>query len=108
MKRAGSHFCGALAINPPGPGSVNCFSINVEPCAHIKEHLLDLFGNSAIGARAKVQQQIAVLADDINELMNDEFRRLESIILYIAPRAIADRGIRLPVERTNVAELSSL
>ena len=40
--------------------------------------------------------------------MNDEFRRLESVVLYISPGSIADGGVRLPIERTNVAELSSL
>ena len=40
--------------------------------------------------------------------MDDKFRRLESVILYIAPGSIAYGSVGLPVQRTNVAELSPL
>ena len=53
------------------------------------------------------KQQISVLADDIDQLVNDEFRRLESVVLDVAPGLVAHRSIGLPMERTNVAKLAA-
>src|SRR5580698_6032881 len=39
--------------------------------------------------------------------MNHEFRRLESVVLDVSPRLITDRSIRLPVEGSNIPELTS-
>ena len=44
-----------------------------------------LVGNGAVGARAEVEQQVAVLADDIDELMDEEFGRLEGVVLDVSP-----------------------
>src|ERR1035438_65328 len=40
--------------------------------------------------------------------MNDEFGRLEGVVLDISPRLVAHRRVGLPIERANVAELATL
>ena len=61
--------------------------------------------NGAVGARTDVHQQIPVLAHDIHELVNNDLRRFEAVVLNKSPRFIADRGVRLPVQRANIIQL---
>ena len=39
--------------------------------------------------------------------MNDELGRLEGVTVDVAPGLVADRGVGLPVERADVAELAA-
>jgi len=77
VEQACDDFRGALSVRPPGTGSVDCFTVHPEPSAHIEKDRLDFIGDRAVRARAYIEQQVAVLAHDIDELMNDEFWRLE-------------------------------
>ena len=45
----------------------------------------DLVGNGAVGARSEVEQQVAVLAHDVDELVHQKFRRLERVVLDVSP-----------------------
>src|SRR5205814_2834156 len=70
MKRSRRDFGWALAINTPRTSPIDGLSVHVQPGAHIKKHMLNFFGDGSIRTRANVQQQVAVLADNINELVN--------------------------------------
>jgi hypothetical protein len=54
-----------------------------------------------------VQQQIPILADDIDELMDDELGRLERVVLDIAPGFVTYGGVGLQIEGTDIAKLAA-
>src|SRR5208283_139653 len=98
---------GALAISPPRPRTVDCFSVDIQPSANIKKHLLHRFRYRAIRTRADVHQQIAVFTDDINKLVDDKLWRLECVVLDVAPGLVTYGCVGLPIERADVAELAT-
>src|SRR5437879_5923703 len=92
MKRSRRDFGWALAINTPGTSAIDGLSVHIQPGAYVKKNMLHFFGDGSIRTRTDVQQQIAVLADNVNELVNNKFRRLERVIVDVAPRLVAHRG----------------
>ena len=72
MKRSRGYLRRSLAINTPRTSTVNGVSIDTEPPSDIEKDLLHGFRYRAVGTRTNVQQQIAVLADDVDELIDDE------------------------------------
>jgi hypothetical protein len=70
--------------------------------------LLHIFGDRSIGAGTDVHEQIAVLAYDVGELVDNEFRRFESVVLDVTPRFVADGCVGLPVKRADITELAAL
>src|SRR5207248_5373486 len=107
VERPRRHFCGPLAINSPGASTVDRLSIHIEPGTHFEKDLLNFVWYGAVGPWADVQEQVAVLADDVNELVKHEFRRLVSLVLDVTPGLVADRSVGLPVERANITQLSA-
>src|SRR5579864_7699272 len=103
VKRSRRYFGWTFAIDPPRSSTVNRIPIRIQPRADIEKHLLHFFGDGAIRSWTDVQQQIAILADDINELMDHELRRLERVVFDIAPWFVTYRSVGLPVERTDIA-----
>lgn len=93
---------GAFAVNFPGPGAVDSLSVYRQPGTHFAENALHFIRNGAVRARADVDEQIAIFADDIDELVDDKLRGFEAIVLDVAPGFVADGSVGLPVERANV------
>src|SRR5215813_5213735 len=69
VKRSSRYLGWTFTIDPPRPSTVDRIPIHIQPRADIEENLLHFLRDAAIGAWTDVQQQIAILADDINELM---------------------------------------
>src|SRR6266478_4154231 len=107
MERACRDRGRTLAINLPGTRAVNSIAVYREPGTDIPQHLPNFVRDGAVRTRADVQEQIAILADDVDELLNHELLRLECVIRDVAPGLVADRSISLPVERADVAELAA-
>src|SRR5581483_3658514 len=107
VKRSRRYFGWTFAKDPPRPSAVDRLSVHIQPRADVEKNLLHFLRDGAVRAWTDVQQQIAILTDDIDELMNHEFRRFERIVLDVAPGFITYRGVGLPVERTYVAQLSA-
>ncbi len=63
----------------------------------MKEGGADFVGNGAVRARADVEEKVAVFADDVDELMDEEIGSLELIVFDVSPGNIADGGVGLPV-----------
>src|SRR5271167_108318 len=89
VERTSCNLRWAFAVNLPGTRAVNGLAVYFQPRTNFAQDLLDFLGYRAIRPRADVQEQIAVLADDIDELVNDELRRLERVVLDVAPRLLA-------------------
>ena len=84
----------ALAVNAPRARSVNAFAVHVHPPGQSFEELQFILIDRAVAADRDVQQQIAVLADDIHQLFHDAFH---GAILEAAPiMPVADAGVGLP------------
>lgn len=92
----------------PRTCAIDCFSVDVKPIADLEQHLLHLIRDRAVRAGSDIHEQITVFADDIDELMHDEFRRFERIVFDVAPRLVADRRIRLPRLLAYLGELPPL
>ena len=90
--KAGLDFGRPFAIDRPGFGAIDGLAVAVKPCAHLQQDCAHLIGNSAIRARSDAEQQIAILADSIDKLVNDGLRRLEFVVLHVAPGEITDGG----------------
>src|SRR3984893_2777482 len=108
VERARRDLGWALAINLPWTSAVNSFAVHRQPRTYIPEDLLHSVGDGAIRLRTDVQQEIAVLADDVDELLNHELRGLERVVLDVSPGFVAYRRVGLPVQGANVGELSAL
>ena len=70
VKGSSRYFGWAFAIDPPWPSTIDGISIHIQPRADIEKNLLHFLRDGAIRSWTDVQQQIAILADDINELMD--------------------------------------
>ena len=99
---------GAFAVLSPGTSAIDGLTVHLQPCSHFAQHALCLLGDGAVGTRAHVQQQVAILADDVGQLMNDEFGSLVGIVFYVSPGSVAERSIGLPIGSANVGQLAAL
>lgn len=75
---------------------MNRFAVDGKPLAHFEQHLFFFFGNRAIGTWADVEQQAAVLANDVNQIVHQRIRRAVFVIFDVAPRIRRHRRIGLP------------
>src|SRR5689334_4252341 len=87
--------------------AVDRLPIHVQPRADVEKNLLHFLRDCAVRAWTDVQQQIAIFADDIYQLMDHELRRFEGVVLDVAPGFVTYRGVGLPIERTDIAKLSA-
>ena len=108
MKCAAFHLGRPFAEGLPWRGCVNGFAVHLEPRAHFEQRGAHLVGNGAVGSRAEVQQQVSVLAHDIDELVYEELRRLEGVVLDVSPGCVADGRVGLPVVGNDVVLLAAL
>src|SRR5271163_3226836 len=102
VEGGGGDFGGAFAVNFPGAGAVDGAAIDAEPSTDVAENGLDFIGDGAVGARPDVEKEIAVFADDVDELLDDELRGLEGVVLDVAPGLVADGSVGLPILGANV------
>ena len=52
--------------------SVDRFPIHFQPKSNVSKHILDIVGDGAVSLGAYIQEQISILANDIDQLMNDQ------------------------------------
>ena len=79
------HARRAFAVDGPGQARVDRLAVDVQPGAHLAQQLRLGFRDRAVGARTDVQQQAAVLADDVHERGQQLMRALVVVVLDIAP-----------------------
>src|SRR5256885_12179176 len=79
VKCPGSNLGWTFTIHLPGPGSVYRFSILLQPRSDVSKYALHLLRNGAVRTRSNIKKQIPVLANDVDKLMNDKFRRFERV-----------------------------
>ena len=102
VERTCGDFGGTFAVNSPRACAVDRFAVDFEPGANLAENGLNFLRNRAVGAWANIEEEISVLADDVRELMNDEFGGFICVAVNVAPGFVADRSISLPLQRANV------
>src|SRR5689334_1954764 len=85
LERTSNDFSGTLTEFGPGPAGVDRFTVDRQPRPDLAQDSLLLLGYCPVGARADVEQQIAVLGDHVRQHVNYEFRRLVGVVLDVAP-----------------------
>ena len=98
FERSANHLRGPFAEHRPRARAVNRFAVHAQPPADIQQNSLRLLWNRAVGSRPDIQQQSAVLAGDIHQLVHDRIGGLEFVVLDVAPGFFADGSIGLPEE----------
>src|ERR1035437_4480706 len=83
-----------FAVNPPMPCSVDCFSIDRNAICEAAQNSLFLGVKCAIGPQWKIQKQVAILAHDVDEHLDDCGGRFVSDVALVVP--VAHTGIGLP------------
>ena len=91
----------AFAEDEPGSGVIDGFAVLLEPSADFEKRVANGIGNGAIGAWADVEKKVAVLADDVHELVNDKVGGFEVVVreVHVTPGNVADGSVGLPVVR---------
>src|ERR1700730_9156208 len=98
----------AFAVDFPGARAVYSFAVYLQPRTNFTKNALHFVWDRAVRARANVDEQVSVFADDVDKLMKDRLRRFKTVVLDEAPGFVADGSIGLPVERANVVQLAAL
>jgi len=70
--------------------------VDAEPLAHFQKHVPLVGGNRAVGHGRDIEQQLAVLAHDIDEYVDHLRGRLDAEVLRVAPASPADGIVREP------------
>ena len=65
VERTFSYFGRTFTVCLPGPRALNSFTVDLQPCADLAQHLQHAVGDGAVGARPDIQQQVSIFADDI-------------------------------------------
>ena len=94
MKCAAAGLDGPLAEGQPRPGRVDRLAVDGHPCGHLLEHLFDFGIERAVGPLHDIEQQVAVLADDVDEHVDRPVDIAELPVLVVVP--VADGGVGLP------------
>lgn len=98
---------GPFAVDTPGVGAVDGFTILMEPSADGAEDLLLFVGDRAVGTGTDVEEEGTVLADDVNEVADDLWSSLVLVMLDVAPGVFGDGSICLPEVGIGIGELSA-
>ena len=98
---------GAFAEDGPGAGAVDGFAVDLEPCAHLEEDGLGFFGDGAVGFGTYVEEEVAVFADGVDELVDEGFGVAVLVVVDVAPGVDADGGVGLPGEETEGVHLAA-
>src|SRR5437868_3292656 len=85
-------FSGELAggdVEEGGLGVVDGFPIDFEPLAHLLEAFYFRGGDDAVGIGADVQEVVAALAGDVDEIAEESFGGLEvGVVGFVAPGVV--------------------
>src|SRR5581483_2305244 len=57
-----------FAVSAPRTGAIDGVAVDVQPRTNVEQDFLHFVGNGPVGARADIHQQVAVLADDVDQL----------------------------------------
>ena len=87
-------FVRDLAENLPRPGSVDRLAVNGEPICQLPQLLLNFRIQRAVRTLHDVQEQVAVLGNDVDEHVDRPADRPVVPVLVVEP--IADRRVGLP------------
>ena len=82
----------ALAGYKPRAGAVDGFAVNIKPGAHIEQQVARAVRDCSIGPGPDIEQQLAVLADSVNQVVNQPVGSFERKVVGIAPRAAVIYG----------------
>src|SRR4030042_286915 len=92
-----------------GLGAVSASAFPPGPPAQPDQPLPGLFGDRTVRLRADVEEEVAVLADPVHEVVDEVLRRLEARPPDIAPRPlVVHRGIRDPLVVRHLPLLTEL
>ena len=100
------HFGRAFTVDFPRACGIDGLAIDGQPAADGAQNGLFGFWDSAVGAWADVEQQRAIFAHHIDQILDQGLGAFVFLFLDIAPGVVGDRGIVLPEQRANVAELA--
>ncbi|EEF22171.1 conserved hypothetical protein, partial [Ricinus communis] len=89
LEVAGGGLGRALAVDLPRPGAVDGVAVHRHPFAHLAQELQRLGRQAAIRILHHVQQQVAILADDVGQHVHHFGRVLVLVALAVEP--VADR-----------------
>ena len=87
---------GAFTERRPRPRGVNGFAIQCQPPADLAQQALFRFGNRPIRSGADVEQQRAILADDVDEVVDQRVGGLVLLVQDVAPGVLRHGRVRLP------------
>ena len=85
-----------FAGDAPRPRAVDRFAVDLQPAADLAQERLLLVRDRAIRLGADVQQQTTVLADDVDQMMDDRRGFLVNGVADVTPGVLRDRCAGLP------------
>src|SRR5215204_5862342 len=88
--RVGRSFAGDL----PGAAAEDAFSVGSHPRLHAVQQMEAFVVQGAVGSLGDVQQQVAVLADDVHQHLENVPRGLVDVAHVVEP--VTDAGVGLP------------
>ena len=78
-----------------------------QPVADLKQDGARLVGDGAVGFGADVEEQVAVLADGVDELVDEGFGGAVLVVFDVAPGVDGDGGVGLPGKQAERVELAA-
>src|SRR5207253_1793325 len=99
---------GAFAKFLPRSRAIDRFAVDRQPLADLLQGLLLRLRDGAVRARPDIQQEGAVLADDVDQVADDLSRRLVVLLTHVAPGVLRDGRIGLPEVRPDASTLPAL
>jgi hypothetical protein len=84
-------------VEDGGGGSVDGVAVDLEPLAHLLEALDLGLRDDAVGVRPDVEEVVAALADDVDEVAEENFGGLEVGVEVLVAPGVVDGHAGLPV-----------
>lgn len=78
-------WLGALAAGDPIRSAIDGFAVHFQPLAHSPQDVFGLFGKGSVWLWANIQEQMAILAHVVHQVMNQSGGGLLSGVLEIPP-----------------------
>jgi len=87
----------ALAVLGQGPGSIYSRPVDLEPFADLAEALLPRIGNEALAVRPEVEQIVAALGGDVDEIVDEGCGTFPVIVRLFESPAVIGGHAAFPV-----------